>query len=98
MKVSSSNVTTKTPNVDSEIHHASMLFLPCASNSPKDGVPGAFAMREQLKKHSGNFALGSHDSDKATGVFVNCGSKHQHAAEAFASRKILGEGSKAHTV
>ena len=38
--VSSSKVTTSTPKVDSEIHQASMLFLPCDSSSPSDGVPG----------------------------------------------------------
>ena len=40
MKVSSSKVTTSTAKVDSEIHQASMLFLPCDSSSPSDGVPG----------------------------------------------------------
>ena len=32
MKVSSSNVTTSTAKVESEIHHASMLFLPWLSS------------------------------------------------------------------
>ncbi len=40
MKVSSSSVVTSTAKVDSEIHHASMLALPCESNSPRLGVPG----------------------------------------------------------
>ena len=40
MKVSSNRVTTSTPKVDSEIHHASMLFLPWLSSSPSEGVPG----------------------------------------------------------
>src|SRR5690606_37028124 len=39
MKVSSSSVVTSTAKVDSEIHHASMLFLPWLSSSPSDGVP-----------------------------------------------------------
>jgi hypothetical protein len=29
-----------TKKVETEIHHASKLFLPCASNSPKLGVEG----------------------------------------------------------
>ncbi len=40
MNVSSIKVTTNTAKVDNEIHHASMLFLPWANNSPKLGVPG----------------------------------------------------------
>src|SRR5665647_3739090 len=40
MKVSSSKVSTSTQKVASEIHQASMLFLPCDSSSPSDGVPG----------------------------------------------------------
>src|SRR5256885_12740437 len=40
MKVSSSSVTTSTAKVDSEIHQASMLFLPWFSSSPRLGVSG----------------------------------------------------------
>ena len=38
--VNNIKVNTNTTKVDNEIHHASMLFLPCANNSPKLGVPG----------------------------------------------------------
>src|SRR5262249_12386823 len=40
MKVSSISVTTSTPKVESEIHHASMFALPWFRSSPSDGVPG----------------------------------------------------------
>ena len=33
-------MTTSTPKVESEIHHASRLFLPWLSSSPRLGVPG----------------------------------------------------------
>src|SRR3954470_15027000 len=40
MRISRSSVTTSTANVEREIHHASRLFLPWFSSSPRLGVPG----------------------------------------------------------
>src|SRR5207302_69449 len=40
IRMRSSSITTSTPKVESEIHHASRLSLPCWRSSPRLGVPG----------------------------------------------------------
>ena len=57
MKVSNIKVTTNTAKVDKEIHHASMLFLPCANSSPKLGVPGGTPKPKKSKEVSDKMAI-----------------------------------------
>lgn len=66
MKVSSSKVVTSTAKVDSEIHHASMLFLPWLSNSPSDGVPGGTPRPRKSSEVSARIAALMRNGRKVT--------------------------------
>jgi hypothetical protein len=66
MKVNSSSVTTSTPKVDSEIHQASMLFLPCDNSSPSDGVPGGTPRPRKSSEVSARMAALMRNGRKVT--------------------------------
>ena len=66
MKVSSSNVMTSTAKVESDIHQASILVLPCESNSPKEGVPGGTPKPKKSKDVSDKMAALVRNGKKVT--------------------------------
>ena len=66
MKVSSSKVTTSTAKVDSEIHQASMLFLPWLSSSPRLGVPGGTPRPRKSSEVSARMAALMRNGRKVT--------------------------------
>jgi len=66
MKVSKSSVVTRTTKVDSDIHQASMLFLPCESNSPKEGVPGGTPRPKKSREVSAKIAALMRKGKKVT--------------------------------
>ena len=66
MKVKSSSVTTNTAKVEMEIHHASMLFFPCAKSSPKLGVPGGTPKPKKSRLVSAKMAALMRNGKKVT--------------------------------
>ena len=66
MKVSSNKVITSTAKVDNDIHHASILVLPCDSNSPKLGVPGGTPKPKKSRLVSAKIAALMRNGKKVT--------------------------------